>query len=45
MWNWGSPIGWAIFLVGAGLFLYLLAQGIKALATIEFMESVLNKKR
>jgi hypothetical protein len=32
VWGWGSPVGWAVFLVACGATVALLGWGLNALA-------------
>jgi hypothetical protein len=47
MWDWGSPIAWAVFLVGCGICAVLLGLGLKfvAVATGHLSQVQLPKRK
>lgn len=46
VWGWNSPIAWALFLVGCGLTLLLIAWAISLLSSIPMLTPpTQNKKR
>ncbi len=43
--SWGTPVGWAIFVVAVGVTAYLLSMAVKILATVPPMPSTTVTKK
>jgi hypothetical protein len=45
MWDWSSPVAWAVFLCGVGVSVLLMGLGLRYLSTAVANFMALNKKR